>query len=63
MIFRHNSRREFAKLSEPIDPTRSGYTFGGWYQDDKTFENLWDFLTNTMPGSRMTLYAKWIENE
>ncbi|WP_409345375.1 InlB B-repeat-containing protein [Paenibacillus sp. MBLB4367] len=47
-----------SKITEPTAPTRSGYTFGGWYKD-KQYTNVWNFATDTVSGS-LTLYAKWI---
>jgi uncharacterized repeat protein (TIGR02543 family) len=48
-----------SKLTEPADPSRSGYTFNGWYQDAACTDE-WDFDTNTVSGD-MTLYAGWTE--
>ena len=45
--------------TKPPDPTRENYTFDGWYSDDKTFENKWDFAT--MITADIILYAKWTE--
>lgn len=45
------------KISEPSAPTKSGYTFGGWYTDTAGTKP-WDF-TSGIPGD-MTLYAKWL---
>jgi len=45
------------KVTEPPDPTRTGYTFGGWYTESGC-TNAWDFATDTVT-SGMTLYAKW----
>lgn len=42
------------------DPTKDGYTFGGWYTDN-TFETLFDFDTTTI-NSNTTIYAQWIED-
>ncbi len=43
--------------SEPTAPTRTGYTFVGWYTDSAlTIE--WDFDTKIT--ADITLYAKWI---
>ncbi|MCH5156048.1 MAG: InlB B-repeat-containing protein [Clostridiales bacterium] len=42
----------------PPDPTRSGYTFGGWYKDTN-FNNEWVFNVDTAYGETLTLYAKW----
>lgn len=43
-------------VSEPIVPTRSGYSFGGWFTD-MGFTKPFTFAT--MPGNNITLYAKW----
>lgn len=45
-------------VTEPEAPTREGYAFGGWYQDDAC-QLPWDF-TDGAVGSDLTLYAKWI---
>ena len=45
---------------EPSEPTRTGYTFAGWYTDDNTFLN--EYVFTTMPASNITLYAKWDVN-
>ena len=44
-------------VTEPTDPTKEGYTFGGWYTESGC-TNAWDFATDTVT-SGMTLYAKW----
>lgn len=46
-----------AKASSPTAPTRSGYTFGGWYQE-AACTNPWRFATDTVT-ENITLYAKW----
>jgi len=46
------------RISKPADPARTGYTFGGWYIDNSTFAQAWDFSANTVTGN-ITLYAKW----
>ena len=43
--------------TEPADPSRDGYTFGGWYTDNGTFENAYSFGTTVTES--FTLYAKW----
>jgi uncharacterized repeat protein (TIGR02543 family) len=48
-------------ITEPTAPTKTGYTFDGWYTDNNTFENEYTF--STMPAESFTLYAKWIEDE
>lgn len=47
--------------TKPVDPTRNGYTFGGWFSDDAC-TNAWDFAVNRV-GKDMTIYAKWTANE
>lgn len=47
------------KLVKPADPTRDGYTFGGWYTDEACTE-AYDFSTPVT--ADMTLYAKWTKN-
>ncbi|WP_394883852.1 InlB B-repeat-containing protein, partial [Clostridium tertium] len=48
-------------IKKPTDPTKEGYTFGGWYKDvDCTIP--WDFDTDKMPSNNLTLYAKWNVN-
>ena len=44
-------------VTEPIDPTKSGYNFGGWYKEN-TFQTPWKFDTDTVTAN-LTLYAKW----
>lgn len=47
------------KLVKPADPTRDGYTFGGWFTDE-TCAQAYDF---SMPVTAdLTLYAKWTKN-
>jgi len=41
----------------PVDPTRVGHTFDGWYKEN-TFTNTWNFTTDTVTAN-ITLYAKW----
>ena len=47
-------------VTKPADPTREGYTFGGWYTD-AACTKAYDFATAVT--SDMTLYAKWTKNE
>ena len=46
------------KATEPDAPTKTGYTFGGWFV--KTTE--WNFLAYTVT-ENVTLKVKWIANE
>jgi len=48
------------KATEPTEPTRTGYTFGGWYKESGC-TNVWDFTTDTVTAD-VTLYAKWTIN-
>ena len=48
--------RSGAKASKPASPTKSGYTFKGWYSD-KSLTKAYDF--NSAVKSNLTLYAKW----
>ena len=44
--------------TKPTDPTKSGYTFGGWYTDNKCTKGN-EFSFDTKITGNMTLYAKW----
>ena len=48
------------KFTKPADPTRVGYTFGGWYAD-KTYEKQLPAY-DTVPAENLMIYAKWIAN-
>ncbi len=51
-------------LKMPENPTKEGFTFGGWFWDDKTFEK--PFTANSILdaplSSDMCVYPKWIDN-
>lgn len=49
---------ELNSPSEPVDPTRPGYTFDAWYTDDSTFLNEFNFETASLTED-ITLYADW----
>lgn len=56
-------------VSQPENPTREGYTFGGWYTDEAcTAGHEFDFSSPVSADvaedgdTNVTLYAKWIEN-
>lgn len=51
--------KEGETVSEPKDPTKSRYTFKGWYKD-KDLEDRYSF--NTRVYNNFTLYAKWSYN-
>ncbi|MBO6302969.1 MAG: InlB B-repeat-containing protein [Ruminiclostridium sp.] len=46
-----------AKATKPTDPTKTGYTFGGWYKEEAC-TNAWNFSSDTVDDD-ITLYAKW----
>ena len=49
---------EGSKASKPVDPTKDGYTFAGWFMDSGLTEVYdWDSTVT----DDMTLYAKWHE--
>lgn len=45
---------------KPTNPTRSGYTFGGWYTDEAC-TSAYDF--EALVTGDITLYAKWTQNQ
>lgn len=48
-----------ATVVEPDPPTRSGYSFDGWFTDNTTFVNEWNFVDDEV-NVDVTLYAKWV---
>ena len=44
-------------ISEPTAPTKTGYTFAGWYKES-TCTTKWNFGSDKVTGD-ITLYAKW----
>ena len=46
-----------AAISAPAEPTKTGYAFAGWYQDNRLTDD-WDFSSDKVTGD-ITLYAKW----
>lgn len=49
------------KVTKPSDPTRSGYTFQGWYKESGC-TNAWNFTNDTVTANA-TLYAKWTRDD
>lgn len=47
------------KLTQPDDPTKDGFIFGGWYSDEELTRE-WNFDLDEVL-AEMTLYAKWID--
>jgi len=56
ILFKEGDR---AKEPDP-PPTKTGFCFAGWYVDNGTFNEPYDF--DFVPLVDMTLHAKWIEN-
>lgn len=50
---------ENTKIQRPIDPTKEGYIFDGWYKSE-SYTEKWDFAKDVVT-ENTTLYAKWIE--
>ena len=48
------------KATKPTNPTKTGYTFDGWYTEE-TCTNPYDFATSVQ--NALTLYAKWTINQ
>lgn len=46
-------------IIKPTNPTRSGYSFLGWYKGENLI-SAWNFNTDLMPNQDITLYAKWV---
>ena len=46
-------------LTEPVAPTREGYSFAGWYHTN-TYERRWDFAKDKADVYTQKLYAKWV---
>ena len=53
---------EGATVTEPSAPSKTGYTFDGWYEQSDFSDTAWDFATDKMPAKDVTLYAKWTVN-
>gem|GEM_PF-835328 len=47
-------------VTAPASPTKTGYTFGGWYSDVGLSTA---YVFSTMPNTNITLYAKWTINQ
>ena len=50
------TQEEGSAVTAPVNPTKSGFTFAGWFSDT-ALSNAYTF--SNMPSSNTTLYAKW----
>ncbi|PFM79291.1 hypothetical protein COJ46_13435 [Bacillus sp. AFS077874] len=55
-----SAKAEYNTLLDETKPTRTGYTFLGWYKDAEG-KTPWNFATDKVSGD-MVLYAKWSIN-
>ncbi|MBE6148620.1 MAG: hypothetical protein E7167_03930 [Firmicutes bacterium] len=46
-------------INLPASPVKEGHKFDGWYIDNETFKNKFEFTV--MPEDDIILYAKWID--
>ncbi|MDR0524137.1 MAG: InlB B-repeat-containing protein [Candidatus Methanoplasma sp.] len=46
-----------SKITAPTEPTRDGYSFGGWFKEEAC-TNPWNFGTDEVTANRI-LHAKW----
>lgn len=53
-------RYEGAAITAPEAPTKTGYSFDGWYSDEKLTN---EYTFTKMQANSFTLYANWIANE
>ena len=49
-----------SEVNLPMNPTKEGYNFDGWYLDNNTFEEPAIEILNSPITSDLVLYAKWI---
>lgn len=47
------------KITQPVNPTKTGYSFSGWYGDSGLTQ---PYNFSNAVNSNMTIYAKWIPN-
>lgn len=59
-LSRQLGREDPVDAGEYFEPSRTGYTFGGWYTDKGVWENEYDFDSKVT--ADITVYAKWTAN-
>ena len=45
-------------VERPDNPVKTDLVFGGWFEDNNSFENEWNF--NVPPDRELTLFANWL---
>jgi len=61
-IYQKKTAEISSKLAKPANPSRSGYTFMGWYKES-SFTNAWNFSSDTVTSSTTKLYAKFLDTK
>lgn len=59
-VILRNTVTKYDTVSEPDEPTKDGYTFGGWYTDSKLVKE-YDFESEVT--DNLALYAKWVSDK
>ncbi len=55
------TKRMGESVSAPADPIKTGYKFGGWYEDEDCLEGN-EYTFDKIEGRNVIVYAKWIAN-
>lgn len=53
---------EGSTFGAPIEPMDSSFKFEGWYKD-RNFTEKWNFATEIVGDTDITLYAKWVAKQ